>query len=108
MEESVYNTFKPLAVAEHSLVMTPSKGAGIDSGVADVVSFDGLDIVRPSGMTTGDVFMLRRQDVRITEHRKLEIEPVDTDADTKKTVVRVGADITVVNPGFQGKMTDKD
>jgi hypothetical protein len=111
MEQAVYNKFRPLATAEHTLNMVTEAGRAEDMGNPEVANFDGLDILDPrqtQGMTTGDVFMLRKEDVHITEHRTLEMEQVDSGRDSFKAVMRVGINLNVVHPGFQGKMTSKD
>jgi len=46
--------------------------------------------------------------VLFTEHRPLEMEQVPSDADSVKVVIRYGLNVHVVNPGFQGKMLNKD
>jgi len=111
MEQAVYNKFRPLAAAVNSWTGTVKAGRPEDTGYPEVGNFEGLDIVDPremAGMTTGDVYMLRKQDVLFTEHRPLEMEQVPSDADSVKVVIRYGLNVHVVNPGFQGKMLNKD
>ena len=110
MEHSVYNTFRALAAALHTW-NSANDNKPVNMGWPEMGNFEGLDIVHPSelpGLTTGDVFMLRREDVRLTHHRPLEIEQVPSGRDTVEFVIRVGINIHVIHPGFQGKMTDKD
>ena len=111
VEQAVYNVFRPLAAALHTLNMETRAGVAEDMGFSEVANFEGIDILDPRmtpGMTTGDVLMLRKQDVRLTEHRPFEIEQVPSGRDTVKFVLRWGINIHTVHPGFQGKMTDKD
>ena len=111
MEQAVYNVFKPLAAALHTLNTETRAGVAIDQGYPDVANFEGLDIVDPremAGMTTGDVYMLRKQDVLFNEHRPLEMEQVYSGRDSVKVVIRRGVNVHVIHPGFQGKMLDKD
>jgi hypothetical protein len=106
MEEAVYNKFRPLAAALHTFEMA---NEGLQAlGYPECGRFEGTDIVVPDGMTTGDVLYLRKEDVNIYEHRPLEVEEVESGRDSVKVVLRVGVNTTVVNPGFQGKMTSKD
>ncbi len=110
MEHSVYNTLKPLAAVLSTWQDSPVKN-DTKMGWPEMSNFEGLDIVHPSdlpGLTTGDCFMLRREDVRLTTHRELEIEQVPSGRDSAMFVIRIGINMHVVNPGFQGKMTDKD
>lgn len=110
-EGSVYYTFKPLAAALHTLNMVTMRGVPQDMGYPDVANFEGLDLAPPSdftNMTTGDVFMLRRQDVKITPTMPLRIEAKQSGADTIDFGIYMGSHIRVDNPYLQGKMTDKD
>jgi hypothetical protein len=111
MEQAVYNVFRPLAAAVNSWTGQVQAGRPEDTGYPEVGNFEGLDIVDPremAGMTTGDVYMLRKQDVRFTEHRPLEIVQVPSGRDSAKFVIRYGLNVHVVHPGFQGKMLNKD
>ena len=111
MEQAVYNVFNPLAAALHTLNTVTVAGAPIDSGFPDSKNFEGLDIIDPremAGMTTGDVYMLRKQDVLFNEHRPLELEQVYSGRDSVKVIIRRGLNVHVINPGFQGKMLNKD
>ena len=111
MEQAVYNVLRPLAAALHTWTGAQKAGVAVDQGYPEVANFEGLDIVDPremNGMTTGDVYMLRKEDVKFTEHRPLEIVQVPSGRDTVKFVLRRGLNIHVVNPGFQGKMLNKD
>lgn len=108
MEQAVYNKFRPLAGAINSWVINDAKVAPQVLGYQDVGNFEGCQIATPSGMTTGDVLLVRKQDAIILEHRPIEVEQVDSGKDTVKFVLKVGVNGYVNNPGFQGKMTDKD
>lgn len=111
MEQAVYNKFNPLAAALQTYNAVTKSGEAIDMGYPDTKDFEGIEIVDPremAGMTTGDVLMLRKQDVLFNDHRPLEIEQVPSGRDSVEFVIRVGMNIHTVNPGFQGKMTDKD
>jgi len=108
-EEAVFNAFNPLAAVLHAWTLNEVKaGDVLDMGYQPARSFDGVPVEVPDGMTTGQVFMLRRQDVRITEHLPLQIVPEESHRFSSKWVIRTGINIHVVHPGFQGKMLDKD
>jgi|GEM_PF-6743577 len=111
MESSVYYTFKPLAAALHTLNMETVAGVSRDMGFSDVANFEGLRIAPPTdftNMTTGDVFMLRRQDVNVVPHREMDIKAKESGRDSIKFALYSGWNIYVDNPYLQGKMTDKD
>ncbi|MCP4674256.1 MAG: hypothetical protein GY854_01815 [Deltaproteobacteria bacterium] len=111
MEDSVYYTFKALAAALHTWNAVSVAGQKTNMGYPDFDKFEGLACPDPSvftNMTTGDVLMLRRQDVNIAVHRPLEIEAVQSGRDSIKMVLRTGINVYVDNPYLQGKMTDKD
>lgn len=108
-EEAVFNKFNPLASALHTFTFNdPGKNDTPAMGFPQSGAFEGIDIVVPSGMTTGDVLMLRKQDVRITEHMAMEIEQVPSGRHSVMFVIRLGINCHAVHPGFQGKMTSKD
>jgi hypothetical protein len=111
MEGSVYYTFKALAAALHAWNVQGVAGTPVDMGYQDVANFEGLNILPPTeftNMTTGDVLMLRKQDVNVVMHRPLEVSIVQSGRDSIKGVLRTGINIYVDNPYLQGKMTDKD
>jgi len=109
MEENVFNVFNPLAGALHTWTFNDvGQNDSVDTGYRPARSFEGVSVEVPSGMTTGDVFLLRRQDVRLTEHMPLEIEQVPSGRHSVMFVPRIGINCHVVHPGFQGKMTSKD
>ncbi len=108
MEPAVYNVLNPLIGALHTWNVNSETTNGFAGGYQPAGNFEGLDIVVMEGMTTGSVYMLRKSDVHLTEHRALEIEQVPSGRDSSMFVLRTGININVVNPGFQGKMLDKD
>lgn len=112
VEEAVLGVLQPLAAALHTWNVTGVAGRAVDMGYQPLANFEGLDIADPyadfANMTTGDIFMLRKQDVQITPHRPLTLSPVPSGRDSIKIVPRIGINIHVDNPGLQGKMTSKD
>ena len=111
MEDTCYWTFKPLAAALHTLNMTTVAGVSRDMGYPDVENFEGLNIAPITdftNMTTGQIFMLRRQDVNVVEHMPLRIEAKQSGRDSIKFSLYQGYNVYVDNPYLQGKMTDKD
>jgi hypothetical protein len=108
MQQAVMNVFRPLAAAELTWNTTGVKGQEYAAGYQPVGSFDGTDVQSIPGMTTGDVFILRPQDVYISNHMALEAEMVPSGKHSLKGVMRIGVNLIVDNPGYQGKLTDKD
>ncbi len=110
-EGSVYYTFRALAAALHSWNSTTVAGKAENMGWPMFDNFEGLAFADPTlfpNMTTGDVLMLRRQDVNICNHMPLQLELVASGRFAKKVVVRMGTNVYVDNPYLNGKMTDKD
>jgi hypothetical protein len=108
MESSVYDLFEPLAAALHTWNVTGVANQAIDAGYQVVGNFEGVKVMAPQGMTTGDLFTLRPEDVMIRNHRGLTIKQVESGRDSAKFIARVGITGRVKNPGFQVKQTLKD
>jgi len=84
---------------------------GQGMGWRPMENFEGLDFAPPTdftNMTTGSLFMLRRQDVNIVLHLPLQVETVPSGRFSIKNIVRVGINGYVDNPYYQGKMLNKD
>lgn len=108
-EEAVKNVFNPLASALHTWTYNDATANDAkDMGYQPTKSFEGVAFESPKGMTTGDVLLLRRQDVRLTTHMPLEIEQVPSGRHSVMFVIRLGINMHCIHPGFQGKMTSKD
>jgi hypothetical protein len=108
METSVYNRFEPLAAAMHTWNTEGKANEEYDAGYQPVGTFEGVRVVAPQGMTTGDLFSVRPQDVFIRNHRALEIREVEPGRDSLKFIMRAGVTSRVKNPGYQVKQTLKD
>lgn len=110
MEQEVMDVFEPLAAAQSTWnIEQPSMDATIDAGIRPIASWEGSKVYVVPGMTTGDVFYVRKQDVLFCPHRALEIESDPSPGrDTLKWTLRMGMNLHVINPGWQAKMTDKD
>jgi hypothetical protein len=112
MEQAVYNVFRPLAAAVNSWVGPSGTGTTPQAtGYPEVGSFEGVSIFDPyalPNMTTGTVFMLRKEDVNLVIHRALEVEVVPSGRDSIEMIPRIGVNCYVDNPYLQGKMLDKD
>jgi len=111
MEGSVYYTFRALAAALHQWNAVSVAGQKTNMGWPDFDKFEGLACADPTefpNMTTGDVLMLRRQDVNICNHLPLAIEAVPSGRFSMKFVPRMGTNVYVDNPYLNGKMTSKD
>jgi len=110
-EGSVYYTFKALAAALHAWNSSTKSGKPENMGWPDFDDFEGLAFAHPNefpNMVTGDVLMLRRQDVNVVDHLPLSIEMVPSGRFSYKFVVRRGTNVYVDNPYLNAKMTDKD
>ncbi len=107
VEQAVYNKLKPLAAALNTWNVNDSSKPNV-LGYTEMGNFEGLDIVVPVGLTTGDVFMIRKEDAIFLPHRAFEVEQVASGNDNVKFKLTAGLNAYVKNPGFQGKMTDKD
>lgn len=108
VERQVYNKFKPLAAALNTWNINGVANQGVDAGYQAIANFEGVDVMSLQGMTTGDLFFVRPQDLFIRKHRGLTIKQVDSGKDSAKFVARAGVTSYVMNPGFQGKLTNKD
>lgn len=106
-EPSVYELFRPQAALLHNWNTANVNNSGVDGGYAPLDTFEGSPIMEVQSMTTGDVFYTRKQDVIITKHRALSMEPEPTGTDSMKVNIRVGINARVVNVGKQGMMTNK-
>jgi hypothetical protein len=107
MDPVVYNVFKPLVAALHQYPVNPAPSAS-NMGYQDIDSFEGSQLVSPTGMTVGDVFYCRKQDMRIQMHRPLEWRVVPSGADSIKIVYEIGVNGYAINPGFNALMVTKD
>jgi hypothetical protein len=92
-EGSTYYTFKALAAALHTWNTATTPGSAQPMGWSDFDNFEGLAFALPSDFTnmlTGSIFMLRRQDVFMTEHRPLEMHVKESNRDSSKVVMYYG------------------
>ena len=108
LESQVYEKFEPLAAALHTWNVTGSAGTPIDAGYQPIGNFEGSDVISPEGMTTGDGFFLRTQDVLVRNNRPLTMEQVPSGRDSVKVIMKAGVTSRVVKPGIQGKLENKD
>ena len=107
LEQTVLNTAAPLMSATVTIQTPPSNGT-TPTGYIPPSNFDTIPVDTTYGMTTGDCFLLNRDNVQIQIHKGLELEMVDVDEYAYKVVSRYGANSWVRRPAFQAKMTDKD
>jgi hypothetical protein len=110
MEEVTYNTFTKLAAAEHTFNQNGDAVTlnGRTYGYAPTAVFDGIPVYSVPGMTTGSVYMLRVQDVKLVENDAMRIEVKNSERDTVLVQIYHGFTPYIINPGFQGKMLSKD
>ena len=107
MESAVLYAVEPKISALHGWDVPSTLGAK-DLGYQPMRSFEGQAVVSPQGMTTGDVLYGRKQDFQVRYHMPLSIEQVPSGRHSAKFVARIGINGLVINPGYCGKMTDKD
>jgi hypothetical protein len=113
MEQAVYSVFRPLAAAVNSWTSPINGTQNIpqDTGYPEIGSFEGISIMDPytlPAMTTGTVYLLRKQDVNIVIHRPLTVQMVESGRDSLKAVLRTGVNCYVDKPYLQGKLLSKD
>lgn len=108
MEQAVFDAFNPLAAALHTWNTEGVADKKYDAGYQQVGNWEGINVVTTPGMTTGDVFLLRNQDLRFRPTQDFHIEQVPSGKHSAKFVMRDGWHVRVDNPGFQAKLTNKD
>jgi len=111
-EPTVWNSFFPLADALVTKTrFNPSLSDVNAAGYQEIDSVDGIRVTPVYGMTTGDVFLLNRDDVQIQNHKALELTlrtPKELGAYAYRVIARIGVRAWVRRPRFQGKLTSKD
>lgn len=107
MEPAVYEALKPQVALLSTWNQTDSRGS-YAGGYATLGEFEGTPVSVVQGMTTGDVFFVRSQDVHIKQHRPLTFTTVPSGRDSVKVIMRTGINAWVENVGKQGMMTNKD
>lgn len=107
MEPAVKYALQP-QVALLSTWNQRNENSPVSGGYAPMADFEGTPVSSVQGMTTGDVFFTRPQDVQIKKHRELTMVPVPSGRDSVKVVMRTGIQSRVINVGKQGMMTNKD
>lgn len=108
LSPGVYDPFKLLVAALHTWNVQGVSNQTIDGGYQHVLNFEGVKIKRTTGMTVGDAFLVRPQDLRFRQSMAREVEVVPSGRHSYKFVMREGWHNRVDNPGFQGKLTLKD
>jgi hypothetical protein len=109
IESAVNYALKPQVALLHSWVLNDKPAnQPFDGGYQALGNFEGAEVFSPQGMTTGDVFYARKQDMFVKHHYPLKFDTVPSGRDSVKVVMRVGVNGYVYNPGFGGMMTLKD
>ena len=111
VEPTVWNTLWPLmdATVAHQIMAKLNQSQA--AGYLEVPVFDLCPIKSQFGMTVGDVFTVNRNDVQIQTHCPLELTyktPKEMDEWAYKVIARIGINLWVRRPAFQGKLTLKD
>lgn len=107
MEPAVLHAFRPQAALLNTWNET-NNNQGYSAGYAPVADFEGSKVTSPQGMTTGDVFFVRKPDVQVKKHMDLGVKVVPSGRASIKVILRVGVNGRVINVGKQGMMTNKD
>jgi len=107
MEPTVYHQVQPQIALLNTWNQT-NTGAPVKGGYAPIAEFQGSKVAIAQGMTVGDVFFIRPQDVKIRKHMEFTTEVKQTGAFTTKIILRVGINAYVENVGKQGMLTNKD
>jgi len=107
IEPSVMEILRPQVALLNTWNTQNANAAPVDGGYAPFDSFEGSPAVEVQGMTTGDVFYVRPQDVHIVKHRSLEMKPEPSGRDSIYVTIRTGITAAVYNVGKQGMYTNK-
>ena len=107
-DPNVYHVLKPLAAALNVWNQGVPTGAATPMGYSEMSLYNGTPWINVTGMTTGAVFMVRKQDLKIMDHMPLEWKVVESGRHSSKMVGRIGTNSYIVNPGFAGKLLNKD
>jgi hypothetical protein len=111
VEPTVWNTLWPLMDATVTKMNTAKLNQSQAAGYLEVPVFDLCPIKSQYGMTVGDVFTVKRDDVQIQTHCPLELTyktPKEMDEWAYKVIARIGLNAWVRRPAFQSKLTSKD
>lgn len=107
MEPAVLHAFRPQAALLNTWNES-NNNQGYSAGYAPIADFEGSQVTSPQGMTTGDVFFVRKPDVQIKKHMDLGVKVVPSGRASTLAIIRVGVNGRVINVGKQGMMTNKD
>lgn len=108
LEPTVLNDLTPQVAQLTTWVQNdPQQGKPIAGGWQPIASFDGTTVAECQGMTVGDGFYIRKEDVMVQQHRPLKMYPVPTGRDSVGVVLRAGVTAYVKNVGKQGMLTNK-
>lgn len=108
MEPAVLHAFRPQAALLNTWNAANNNNQATSYGYAPVGDFEGSLVTNPQGMTTGDVFFVRKADVQIKQHMGLRTTVVPSGRDSVKIILRTGVNARVINVGKNGMMTNKD
>lgn len=107
VENTAFDTLEP----QLSLLTTwnaVNNGSEKDAGWAPIGKIQGVPTYKTEGMTDGDVFFLRKQDVHIREHMPRTITYTDPGRFSLKGIMRIGVTTWVEKCWAHGMMTNKD
>lgn len=107
LENAVLHGFRPQAALLNTWNES-NDNRGYSAGYAPVADFEGSKVSSPQGMTTGDVFFVRKADCQIKKHMNPRTTLVPSGRDSIKIIIRTGVNGRIINIGKQGMMTNKD
>jgi hypothetical protein len=107
IENTCFDTVEP----QLNLLTTwnaTNDGAEKDAGWAPIGKISGVPSYKTEGMTDGDVFFLRKEDIHIREHMPRTITYTDPGRFSVKGIMRIGVTTWVEKCWAHGMMINKD
>jgi hypothetical protein len=108
---AVWKTFYPLADALITKTsMDPKMSDVLAAGYQKIDSVDGIRVMKKYGVPAGFVYLADRRDVLIQNHSPLELTfqgPEHLNEDAYAVTARIGINLRVQRPRFQGKLFGK-
>lgn len=106
IENTAFDTLEP-QLALLTTWNAVNDGQKKDAGWAPIGAIQGVPTYKTEGMTDGDVFFLRKQDVHIREHMPRRVTYVDPGRFSVKGIMRIGMTPWVEKCWAHGMQTNK-
>jgi hypothetical protein len=106
IEQTAWDTLEPQLQLLNTWIASPGDAMS-PGGYAPIGSISGVPTYTPNGMTDGDVFFLRREDIHMRENMARITEEVQSGRFTRKWIIRIGLTPWVENCRLHGMMTNK-